>query len=44
MDSFSSLEHVEIWMKEELPGPKDIEGAAQGLSKLWTQYRYTLIG
>ena len=31
-------------MKEELPGPKDIEGAAQGLSKLWTQYRYTLIG
>ena len=31
-------------MKEELPGPKDLEGAAQGLSKLWTQYRYAFIG
>ena len=41
---FQSLEHVEVWMKEELPGPKDLEGAAQGLSKLWTQYRYAFVG
>ena len=26
--------------KEKFPDKKDVEGAALGLVKLWTQYRY----
>ena len=36
----TTIEHVQIYLGQKLPGGKDITGAAQGIAKLWTQYRY----